>query len=191
MRALALATATATAVIALAAPAGARQDETETDSLLPDPALCARATNAEAHHREQRLAMHCLIRELRRNAGLPNVFSSDFLRHSATFKARRIAACKVFTHFPCGDQLKEPFEEAQLARRGRWLVGENLAYGIADDASPYAILRKWVASETHRAVLTDDRFRYVGLRRRRLRMRGAPEGSVIWVAHLGIPRRGR
>ena len=159
------------------------------DPLLPEPGVCAHADNVDAHHRLQRLAMHCLLRYLRQEADLPELESSTFLRHSATYKARRIADCKVFSHYPCGDKLAAPFKRAHLTRQGRWLVGENLAYGVGDDASARAILVKWLTSPTHRAVLTDKRFTYVGIRRRRLRMKGAPEGSVIWVAHLGVPNR--
>ena len=129
--------------------------------------------------------MHCLLRHLRRKADLRPLRSSVELRHSAIFKARRIAACKVFTHHPCGDQLDRPFQEAQLTRRGRWIVGEDLAWDVGREASPRAILRGWLRSPTHRAVLLDRAFTHVGVRRRRLRMRGAPVGAVLWVAHVG------
>jgi uncharacterized protein YkwD len=180
------------ATVALAlTPAPATAQERDDDPLLPEAGTCAHADNAFAHHRLQRLAMHCLLRVLRHSAGLAALRSSAFLRHSATYKARRIADCGTFSHFPCGDQFRAPFEAARLARRGRWLVGENLAYGVDDGAGPRAILAKWLDSDTHRAVLTDERFGYAGVRRRRLRMQGAPAGSVIWVAHLGVPRRRR
>jgi uncharacterized protein YkwD len=129
--------------------------------------------------------MHCLMHALRRNAGLPRLRSSATLRHSAIYKARRIADCKVFTHTPCGDELAVPFRQAQLSRTGDWVVGENLAWGVDADATPRAILARWLGSESHRKVLLTERFSHLGLRRRRLRMKGAPAGSVIWVAHLG------
>ncbi len=168
------------AVLSLAGPGS--------DPLLPPEGTCAHESNVEAHHRLQRLAMHCLLAEVRERAGLPPLRSSTFLRHSATYKARRIADCKVFSHYPCGDKLAAPFRKASVTTSGGWLVGENLAYGVGDDSSARAILGKWLASPTHRDVLTDRRFTYVGVRRRRLRMKGAPVGSVIWVVHLGRPR---
>ena len=174
--------------VALSGSAQAQAQEAREDPLLPPEGACAHESNVEAHHRLQRIAMHCLLAELRENADLPRLRSSTFLRHSATYKARRIADCKIFSHYPCGDKLAAPFKQASVTTSGRWLVGENLAYGVGDESSPRNILAKWLASPTHRAVLEDDRFSHVGLRRRRLRMKGAPVGSVIWVVHVGRPR---
>jgi hypothetical protein len=183
MKAIALALSL---LLLTAVPAHAQDDE---DPLLPLAGTCAHEDNPDAHHRLQRLAMHCLLDEMRALAGLPRLEASVFLRHSSTFKARRIADCRVFSHFPCGDRLAGAFDRAGLARQGRWLVGENLGYGVEEGSTAREILAKWLRSPTHRAVLEDERFAYVGVRRRRLAMRGAPEGSVIWVAHLGVPRR--
>jgi uncharacterized protein YkwD len=177
------------AALGTAAPAGAQSPPApEEDPLLPPQGTCAHESNADAHHRLQRLAMHCLVKEVRKRAELKTLNPSVFLRHSATYKARRIADCKTFSHYPCGDKLATPFRQAQVSTEGRWLVGENLAYGVGDDSSPRAILIKWLTSKTHRAVLEDERFGYVGVRRRRLKMKGAPTGSVIWVVHVGVPR---
>ena len=160
----------------------------EVDVLLPPPGVCANADDATVHHGVQRRAMHCLLSELRATAALPDLRESARLRRSATYKARRIAACRYFSHFPCGDRLAVPFQRVQMTRRGGWIVGENLAYGVDQEASPRAIVEKWLRSPTHLEVLLDPDFTYVGIRRRRIRMRGAPLGSVIWVAHVGVPR---
>jgi uncharacterized protein YkwD len=171
-----------------AAPAGA-QERPADDPLLAPPGRCAGDADPAAHHRTQRLAMHCLLRHLRREAKRRPLRSSRTLRHSATYKARRIAACRTFTHNPCGDRLDKPFREAQLSRRNGWVVGEDLAWGVGDDATARAVVERWLASASHRAVLLDRDFSHLGLRRRRLRMRGAPVGAVLWVAHLGRPAR--
>ena len=160
------------------------------DPLIAPPGRCAGDDDPDAHHRVQRLAVQCLLRGMRRRAGLPTLRGSITLRRSATYKARRIAACKVFTHAPCGDALDVPFVHARLTRQGRWSVGENLAWGLGPTATPRDVVRRWLASPSHRAVLLERRFHYVGVRRRRLRMTGAPVGSVIWVAHLGQPAAG-
>ena len=94
----------------------------------------------------------------------------------------------MFTHNPCGDALDEPFREAQLTRRGRWVVGEDLAWGVEDGATARAILAKWLnVADPPTACCSTSAFTHLGLRRRRLRMQGAPVGSVLWVAHLGAP----
>ena len=173
------------AAVAVAAPAGAQQR----DPLLPPKRACRGATSVEAHHRTQRLAMHCLINLVRVEAGLRKVRSSAVLRHSATYKARRIAECKRFTHSPCGDELAAPFHEADVTRGRPWYVGENLGWRPFEEATAYEILRGWLASPSHRRVLLDRRFRRLGVRRRRLALADLPHGIVIWVAHLGRPKR--
>jgi hypothetical protein len=184
MRAVILAVATCLLTPAVAAA------QWEVDVLLPPTGVCGHADDAYAHHRLQREAMHCLLSDVRATAALPDLRESARLRHSATYKARRIAACRFFSHYPCGDRLATPFQQVQLTRAGGWIVGENLAYGVGEEASPRAIVEKWLRSPPHFAVLLDPDFTYVGIRRRRIRMRGAPAGSVIWVAHVGVPRSG-
>ncbi|HEX8086614.1 MAG TPA: CAP domain-containing protein [Solirubrobacteraceae bacterium] len=187
-RALAL---TLLALAAVAAPPALAQDDEEKDPLLPPARACRGATNVDAHFRTQRLAMHCLINLVRQRAGLRKVKSSAALRHSATYKARRIAACKRFTHSPCGDDLAAPFHEAEVTRHGAWFVGENLGWRKVEEATAYEILRGWLASGPHRRVLLDRRFTHLGVRRRRLRLNDLPHGIVIWVAHLGTPKKRR
>jgi uncharacterized protein YkwD len=164
-------------------PAGAR------DPLMPPSRICGDDDDPDAHPRVQRLAMHCLVNQVRKRAGVRIVRSSATLRHSATYKARRIAECRTFSHNPCGDRLDASFVQARLTEKGRWLVGEDLAYAVGDRSTARRILAKWLRSPQHRAVLIDKRFRHLGVRKRRLRMRGAPVGSIIWVAHLGRPDR--
>jgi uncharacterized protein YkwD len=156
---------------------------------MPPSRICGDDDDPDAHPRVQRLAMHCLVNQVRKRAGVRIVRSSATLRHSATYKARRIAECRTFSHNPCGDRLDASFVQARLTEKGRWLVGEDLAYAVGDRSTARRILAKWLRSPRHRAVLVDKRFRYLGVRKRRLRMRGAPVGSIIWVAHLGRPDR--
>jgi uncharacterized protein YkwD len=160
------------------------------DPLLPAAGRCEGDSDPRAHHRVQRLAMHCVIDHVRLAAGLPRLVPSADLRHSATFKARRIAACRVFTHSPCGDSLAVPFQQAQLPRMRRWRVGENLAWGVGRASTAHDVVGRWLRSPAHRAVLLTEGFEYLGVRRRRLAMQGAPRGAVIWVAHLGRPATG-
>ena len=181
--------ATLLALLIAAVAAAPAWGQEEKDPLLPPARACRGATNVDAHFRTQRLAMHCLINLVREEAGRRKVRSSAALRHSATYKARRIAACKRFTHSPCGDDLAAPFHEADVTKDRPWFVGENLGWRPVDDATAFEILRGWLASPSHRAVLLDRRFTHLGVRRRRLRLDDLPHGIVIWVAHLGRPKR--
>jgi uncharacterized protein YkwD len=169
-----------------AAPAAAQAAD---DPLLPPGRACPGALNVEAHYRTQRLAMHCLINLVRARAGVHRVRSSALLRHSATYKARRIAECKKFTHSPCGDRLARQFHEADVAHGQPWLVGETLGWRPVEEATAFEVLSGWLKSPRHRRVLVDPRFRRLGVRRRRLALDDLPHGIVLWVAHLGVPRR--
>lgn len=183
--------ATLAAIGLLALPAAAGAQEGGTDPLLPPARACPGAQNVNAHFRTQRLAMHCLINLVRTEAGRRRVYSSAALRHSATYKARRIAACRRFTHSPCGDDLAAPFHQARLTKGRPWFVGENLGWRPLEEATAFEIVRGWLASPSHRRVLLDRRFTHLGVRRRRLRLDDLPSGIVIWVAHLGTPKKRR
>ena len=180
-------------VAALAAGPAAAQDpappKEDPLELLPGPRVCKGGSSVKASHRAQRLAMHCIINRIRRNAGLKRLHASYPLRRAAMYKARRIAACKKFTHSPCGDRLAAPFHEADVTKRRPWFVGENLGWRRFTKATAREIARGWLISPRHRQVLLDERFTHLGVRRRRLRMRGAPVGAVLWVAHLGTPKK--
>lgn len=175
------------AALAGAAPAAAAQVPAAADPLLPAPGRCPGDDDVNAHHRVQRLAMHCLIRGIRRAEGIGTVRSSVALRHSAIYKARRIAECKRFTHNPCGDALAVPFRRARVTDFGTWFIGEDLAWQRFRRATARRVAAAWLASPEHRAVLLDPRFDFLGVRRRRLALEGAPRGAVLWVAHLGTP----
>ena len=179
------------AALAAAAPAPSAAQEPPADPLLPERGRCRGEANVDAHHRTQRLAMHCLIRGIRRAAGLESVRSSVALRHSAIYKARRIAECKRFTHNPCGDSLAVPFHRAHVTDHGPWFIGEDLAWQLFRRATARRVAAAWLASPKHRAVLLDERFTHLGIRRRRLALVGKPRGAVLWVAHLGTPDRSR
>ena len=177
------------ALLALLLAAPTALGTEQRDPLMPPRGACGDDDNWEAHRRVQRLALHCLINQVRDRAGRRKVRSSADLRHSATYKARRIAECREFSHNPCGDDLGVPFEQALIAPAGAWLVGENLAYDVGEKSTARRMIEKWLRSPTHRSVLTDRRFKWLGVRVRRLRMKDAPVGSIIWVVHLGVARR--
>ena len=185
------AAALAVTAVLLALPSGAAAQDAEEDPLLPPARACRGAQNVDAHYRTQRLAMHCLINLVREEAGLRRTRSSAALRHSATYKARRIAECKRFTHSPCDDDLAASFHQADVTKKRPWFVGENLGWRGVEEATAFEILRGWLDSPSHRRVLLDRRFTHLGVRRRRLRLDDLPSGIVIWVAHLGTPKKRR
>jgi hypothetical protein len=47
--------------------------------------------------------------------------------------------------------------------RGRWHVGENLAWGTLRRARPAAVVAAWLRSPSHRRIMLDPRYRVVGV----------------------------
>ncbi len=168
-------------------PSSAAASGSAARKLLAPPGECPGASDAKAHHRIQRLALQCLIRFARQIAVRPDVVESQTLRRSATRKARRIAECRTFTHNPCGDALGAQLRGVDLESR-RWLLGENLTWGARGyRTTAEAAVERWLNSREHRRILLDERFTHLGVRRRRLALKGAPRGAVLWVLHLGTP----
>lgn len=177
-------TALLAACLCVPAPAAA-----EGDPLLPPRGSCPGDEAALARAAAQRTAMYCLVLSVRKRARMRTLQPTTELGRSAGLKARRIAACRFFTHHPCGDSVSVPFQRARLARERAWLVGEDLAWQPYGKATARSVLDAWLASSVHRAVMLDPRFTHIGVRLRRVALQDAPSGIVIWVAHLGTPVR--
>jgi len=80
--------------------------------------------------------------------------------HSADMVARR-----YFAHeSPAGERPCERVARTGWMRgRGRWWVGEDLAWGTARKSRPRAIVAAWLASPPHRRVMLRRRYRVVGV----------------------------
>ncbi len=64
------------------------------------------------------------------------------------------------------------------------------ACGCLGPLTPEQLERRFAeAAKEPAGNARDERFKWLGVRVRRLRMKDAPVGSIIWVAHLGVPRR--
>jgi uncharacterized protein YkwD len=50
-----------------------------------------------------------------------------------------------------------------MRRRRAWAVGEDLAWGTGERATPAGLVAAWMASPPHRAVLLDPRYRALGI----------------------------
>src|SRR5919109_443366 len=108
-----------------------------------------------------------------RNAnGLPSLRYSPSLGRSSTAYASRMMATDYFGH---ASRIQASSSFSRL--------GEVLAYYRGWRIVRSAIVRRWLRSPTHRAVLLSRSFRYVGAGR----SRGYFDGSrtTIWVAQFG------
>jgi uncharacterized protein YkwD len=107
--------------------------------------------------RARRVAVGCLVNKTRTRAGLRGFAWSRSLGRAATRHARDMARRGYFAHQRAGGP--------SLARRARAAgfrgrnVGEAIAYGCGSLATPAAIVRRWLASPPHRAILLSGRSR--------------------------------
>jgi uncharacterized protein YkwD len=107
--------------------------------------------------RARRVAIGCLVNKARTAAGLRGFSWNRSLARAATRHARDMTRRRYFAHQRPGGP--------SLARRARAAgfrggnVGEAIAYGCGSRATPASIVRAWLASPPHRAILLSGRSR--------------------------------
>jgi uncharacterized protein YkwD len=116
---------------------------------------------AGAHRRSgtraRRVAVGCLVNKARTAAGLRGFTWSRSLGRAATRHARDMARRGYFAHHRAGGP--------SLGRRARAAgfrgrdVAEAIAYGCGSLSTPASIVRAWLASPGHRAILLSGRRR--------------------------------
>jgi uncharacterized protein YkwD len=132
-------------------------------------AACAKADADPGHAspREVRRAVLCLLNEQRAAHGVRALAPNRKLNRSAARYAREMARHRFFSHV--GTVGEAPAARVAAAgymkgRRGRWTIGENLAWGIQGvDETPRAIVARWMASPSHRTVLLMGVFKSLGV----------------------------
>jgi uncharacterized protein YkwD len=128
---------------------------------------CAGADARPAHRplRSVRKATLCLINRLRASHGLPRLRDNRRLRRVAIAYARDMVRQDYFAHISLrGTTLGGRLETSgYVSRRKPWAAGEALAWGTGREATPRRIVRAWMHSPGHRAILLTGRFRDAGL----------------------------
>jgi uncharacterized protein YkwD len=158
----------ATAAAAVLAPAGVASagvpvaiDVPVANQLPPGPvaaappvAVLARSCPGARSARRvsaRRSAVTCLVNRARATAGLRGFRSSPALARAAKRHARDMARARYFAHQRAGGP-----SLAQRARRAGWRgrsIGEAIAYGCGRAGAPASIVRLWLNSPPHRAIL--------------------------------------
>jgi uncharacterized protein YkwD len=107
----------------------------------------------------------CLLNAERRAHKLHRLVSNRRLRHVATRYSRFMVRHAFFAHEgPRGSTPVSRIRRTHYLRRARaWSIGENLAWGTGDLATPRAIVRAWMHSPEHRANILNGRFREIGI----------------------------
>jgi uncharacterized protein YkwD len=112
------------------------------------------------------------VDEIRRAHGLPALRDSEALSRSAARHSRFMLAHDRFGH------------AGSIRAEGHWsAVGENLAMRWGWTSSVGWVLRGWMRSSKHRAVLLSPRFRYAGAGYARGRL--GRSRSTMWTLHCG------
>jgi uncharacterized protein YkwD len=148
-------TAIATALLALAvAPAA-------------PAATCAHRddTAAALSLQDRRAALLCVIDSERVARGLPAVKESAQLARAAQGHATDMVARQFFAHVSPGGATLSDRVRATGYLRGRrdWGLGEAIAWAQTPLDTAASLVRAWLASPPHRAILLDRHFRDIGI----------------------------
>jgi uncharacterized protein YkwD len=120
----------------------------------------------------------CLLNDIRRSKGLRSFRVNGRLSRASQRHTNSMTAHHYFAH---GDFVGR-IRSARYLRGARgWTVGENIAWGSWDYATPKSIVRGWMHSPPHRANILNARFREIGIGV----SRGAPVGGQQRAATYG------
>lgn len=171
----------ATALAAAALLGGALAATPAQAALAPSVVrACANATAEPGTVSPRALgaATVCLVNRIRTQRRLPRLRPERRLDGFAQGFARRMVRQGFFDHdVPGGPTFSQRARASAYARAARRMaMGENLAWGTGDWATPAAIVDSWMGSPGHRANILSRDFRDIGV------------GVVAGVPEAGGPR---
>jgi uncharacterized protein YkwD len=120
--------------------------------------------------RQAKTATLCLLNKQRRGHGMRRLRENRRLSRASQRHARAMARRRFFEH---GDFIGRIRASHYLRGTRGWTVGENIAWGSEQLATPRSIVRSWMHSPGHRANILNRRFREIGIGL----TRGAPESG--------------
>jgi uncharacterized protein YkwD len=150
----------------------------------PAPAAAACA-NRDAHPSDVgvakiKSATLCLLNKQRSSRGRGKLRANRRLARAARAHALDMVRRDYFAHTtPTGVNFVDRILDADyVGPRDGWTLGENLAWGSQQLATPRLIVRAWMHSPGHRANILKRRFREIGIGV----VHGAPEPGVTRAA---------
>jgi uncharacterized protein YkwD len=107
----------------------------------------------------------CLINEARAEHGLASLRALSALERAALAHSRDMVRRDFFAHdSPSGTTPQQRVDRTGYLDGARsWAVGETIAWGTGGYATPASIVRGWLQSPGHRAILLDGRYRDLGI----------------------------
>lgn len=147
--------AAALTAAALAAPSTASAQACSGGDLMP----------SSSNLRQVRQATLCLLNQQRSMHGLRPVRPNAKLRRAAQAYSRTMVQQGFFDHVsPGGSSMVDRVSRTgYLAQTAGWSLGENLAWGSGNLATPREIMGTWMRSEGHRHNILTARFNDVGI----------------------------
>lgn len=112
----------------------------------------------------------CLLNKQRRAHGLKKLHENARLDLASVRHAQDMARNNYFEH---GNYVGRIRSTSYLSGARSWTVGENIAWGSAELATPASIVVAWMHSPGHRRNILDRQFREIGIGV----ARGAPVGG--------------
>jgi uncharacterized protein YkwD len=112
-----------------------------------------------------RTATLCLLNRKRAAHGLGALRADAQLTQAAQGHSDDMVANRYFRHESRdGSDFGVRIRAAGWTRARRsYLLGENIAYGAGGEATPRAIVRRWMHSAEHRANILNPRFHLIGI----------------------------
>lgn len=166
------------AVLALWAPGGSGQPLSALTVGEAEAAKCPGASRSPKRlsRRKARNLVVCLVNRRRSKAGVRRLKKKSKVVRAATRHTKRMKRTNCFSHTCPG----EPALPIRLHKTDylpcgcSWGVGENIARGKGrNQASPRAVVARWMRSGSHRSTLLNGAFEHVGVGFRR----GGPTSS--------------
>ena len=151
----------------------------------PAPAAAAKCAKAGAHpadisRKAVKKATLCLLNKRRRAHDRRKLKPNRRLAKAARRHARDMVKKDYFAHdSPTGvDFVDRILDTDYVEKAAGWVLGENLAWGSHELATPRSIVRAWMKSPGHRENILNGKFREIGVGI----VRGAPEPGVSRAA---------
>src|SRR5829696_2253258 len=136
-------------------------------------------------------ATFCLLNAERASRGLTELKPDRRLQRAALAHGGDMVDRQYFAHE--GRDGSEPAERIRatgyLSGGGAWRIGENLAWGTGDLATPRSIMAAWMSSAGHRAYILQPQYREVGFGVIAGNPNSRDGGGATFVTEFGVVER--
>jgi uncharacterized protein YkwD len=127
-----------------------------------------------------------LLNQTRAQHGLQSLHVRTSLCRAARAQSREMIRKGFFSHSSFnGESPAARVRRCGYALKGAlWCTGEVIGYGTGPAGTPQAIVKAWLRSKAHRAILLSPRWRDVGVGRARGTFRGR-SGAMMFTVDVG------